>query len=181
VQLAVSLGASELSPRFEYGRARPWLTRREDGVSLVSGPDALRLCTPVPISPHGGDARADVPLRRGERAPFVRIWHASYARAPRAADPFAALEDSDRWWREWSGRCTYDGPWRDAVVRSLVTLKALIYGPSGGMVAAPTTSLPEHPGGVRNWDYRYCWVRDATFTLYALLVAGYTEEAGVKA
>jgi GH15 family glucan-1,4-alpha-glucosidase len=168
----------ELSPRFEYGRARPWLTRRDDGVSLVSGPDALRLRTPVPIAPHGGDVRADVTLRRGERAPFVLAWHASHARAPRVVDPFAALEDSDRWWREWSGRCRYDGPWRDAVVRSLVTLKALIYRPTGGMVAAPTTSLPERPGGVRNWDYRYCWVRDATFTLYALLVAGYTEEAG---
>ncbi len=168
----------ELSPRFEYGRARPWLSRRGDGVSLVSGPDALRLRTSVPIAVHGGDVRADLTLARGERAAFVLGWHASYKPGPRALDAGAALEETDRWWREWSGRCKYEGPWRDAVVRSLVTLKALIYGPTGGMVAAPTTSLPEQPGGVRNWDYRYCWVRDATFTLYALLVAGYTEEAG---
>jgi GH15 family glucan-1,4-alpha-glucosidase len=168
----------ELAPRFEYGRARPWVTRREDGLALVSGPDALRLRTDVPVAVHGGDARADLALRRGERAAFVLGWHASHAPAPRPLDAAAALADSERWWRAWSERCTYEGPWRDAVVRSLVTLKALIYGPTGGMVAAATTSLPEQLGGVRNWDYRYCWVRDATFTLYALLVAGYTEEAG---
>lgn len=168
----------ELSPRFEYGRARPWLTRREDGASLVSGPDALRLRTAVPITTHGGAVRAELTLRRGERATFVLGWHASHQRSTREIDPVGALEETDRWWRDWSGRCRYEGPWRDAVVRSLLTLKALIYGPTGGMVAAPTTSLPERLGGVRNWDYRYCWVRDATFTLYALLVAGYTEEAG---
>ncbi len=168
----------ELSPRFEYGRSRPWLVRHDDGVSLVSGPDALRLRTSVPLTLHGGDARADVTLKRGERAAFVLAWNPSYTSGPRALDAARALEDSDRWWREWTGRCTYDGRWRDAVVRSLVTLKALIYQPTGGIVAAPTTSLPEQLGGVRNWDYRYCWVRDATFTLYALLLAGYTEEAG---
>ena len=107
----------ELSPRFEYGRVRPWITRRDDGEALVSGPDALRLRTPVPISAHGNDLRADVTLRRGERALFTLVWHASYAASPRVIDPFAALEDCDRWWREWSARCTYDGPWRDAVVR----------------------------------------------------------------
>jgi GH15 family glucan-1,4-alpha-glucosidase len=183
VRIAECIGGSvrvhmELSPRFEYGRVRPWITRRDDGLSLVSGPDALQLRTDVPVAVHGGDARADFPLRRGERASFVLGWHASHMPAPRPIDAGAAVEDADRWWREWSGRCTYRGPWRDAVVRSLVTLKALIYAPTGGMVAAPTTSLPEQLGGVRNWDYRYCWVRDATFTLYALLVAGYTEEAG---
>jgi GH15 family glucan-1,4-alpha-glucosidase len=168
----------ELSPRFEYGHARPWVVRHDDGYTLVSGPDALRLRSEAPVTVHGGDVRADLPLRRGERGAFVLAWHASYAPPPRAIDASAALDDTGRWWREWSGRCTYDGPWRAAVVRSLVTLKALIYRPTGGMVAAPTTSLPERLGGVRNWDYRFCWVRDATFTLLALLVAGYTEEAG---
>jgi GH15 family glucan-1,4-alpha-glucosidase len=167
----------ELSPRFEYGRVRPWIIRREEGLSLVAGPDALLLRAPVPLSVHGGDVRADVALRRGEAAAFVLAWHASYAPAPRALAAAEALEETDRWWGAWAGRCTYDGPWREALIRSLVTIKALIYGPTGGMVAAPTTSLPERIGGVRNWDYRYCWVRDATFTLMALLVAGYTEEA----
>jgi GH15 family glucan-1,4-alpha-glucosidase len=168
----------ELCPRFEYGRSRPWVTRRDDGLSLVSGPDALRVRTDVPLTVHGGDVRADLSLRKGERAAFVLAWHASFSAGPRAIDPYAALDETDRWWRAWSGRCTYRGPWWDAVVRSLLTLKALIYRPTGGMVAAPTTSLPEQLGGVRNWDYRFCWVRDATFTLMSLLLAGYTEEAG---
>jgi GH15 family glucan-1,4-alpha-glucosidase len=108
---------------------------------------------------------------------FVLVWHPSHLPPPPAIDPEEDVRQTERWWRAWSDRCTYEGPWREAVVRSLITLKALSYAPTGGIVAAPTTSLPEQPGGVRNWDYRYCWVRDATFTLLALMGGGYTDEA----
>jgi GH15 family glucan-1,4-alpha-glucosidase len=116
-------------------------------------------------------------VREGERLPFVMAWYPSHAPQPHPIDAESALKDTETWWRQWVSRCTYQGRWRDAVVRSLITLKALTYAPTGGIVAAPTTSLPEELGGVRNWDYRYCWVRDATFTLYSLLSAGYTDEA----
>ena len=121
---------------------------------------------------------ADFTVAPGRAAPFdadlVPVARAAAGGDRRGQD---ALRDTESWWREWSGRCTYDGPWREAVLHSLIVLKALTYAPTGGIVAAPTTSLPEQLGGVRNWDYRYCWLRDATFTLYALLAAGYTEEA----
>jgi GH15 family glucan-1,4-alpha-glucosidase len=116
-------------------------------------------------------------VRKGDRVPFSLMWHPSHTPAPSPCEPFAALEETVDWWRAWIGQCGYAGPWRDQVVRSLITLKALTYGPTGGIVAAPTTSLPEAPGGVRNWDYRYCWLRDATHTLYALLINGFTGEA----
>src|SRR5262249_53545131 len=113
----------------------------------------------------------------GDRIPFALPWHPSHEPPPPAIDPFAALDGTLSWWSEWSARCTYDGPWHDAVLRSLLTLKALTFSPTGGIVAAATTSLPEYLGGVRNWDYRICWLRDATFTLYSLLSCGYADEA----
>jgi GH15 family glucan-1,4-alpha-glucosidase len=116
-------------------------------------------------------------VRASERVPFELAWYASHLPDPPVTDPEDAIASTERWWREWSARCTYEGPWRDCVVRSLITLKALVYEPTGGLVAAVTTSLPERLGGVRNWDYRYCWLRDATFTLYALLGGGYVDEA----
>src|SRR5262249_43835767 len=116
-------------------------------------------------------------VSEGERVTFTLTWHPSHEEAPPEADPARALRETEQWWRAWSDRCTYRGPWRDAVLRSLLTLKALTYAPTGGIVAAPPTPLPERLGGVRNWDYRYCWLRDTTFTLLALLDAGYREEA----
>jgi GH15 family glucan-1,4-alpha-glucosidase len=112
--------------------------------------------------------RADFVVREGERVSFLLMWHPSHTTSPQPFDVVQALEQTERWWREWCSRCAYDGPYREQVQRSLITLKTLTYAPTGGIVAAPTTSLPEKIGGVRNWDYRYCWLRDATYTLYAL-------------
>ena len=120
---------------------------------------------------------AEFTVSAGDRVPFTLTWYPSHQPEPPPPDPEAALRQTEDWWRKWSGRCTYDGEWREAVVRSLITLKALTYAPTGGLVAAATTSLPERLGGVRNWDYRYCWFRDATFALYALMTGGYVEEA----
>jgi len=120
---------------------------------------------------------ADFEVAAGQRVPFTLGWSASCGPEPAAVEPETAIETTERWWRTWAERCTYDGEWREAVVRSLITLKALTYAPTGGLVAAATTSLPERLGGVRNWDYRYCWLRDATFALYALMTGGYVEEA----
>lgn len=169
---------AELVARFDYGSIVPWVRRREDGaISLVGGPDALLLSPGAPTEARNGAVVADFSIRPGQRVPFVLAWHPSYESAPAVADPEAALEETTRWWERWSGRCTYRGPWREAVVTSLCALKALTYAPTGGLVAAATTSLPESPGGVRNWDYRFCWLRDATFTLSALTTGGYREEA----
>jgi GH15 family glucan-1,4-alpha-glucosidase len=167
----------QLVVRFEYGSIVPWVSRRRGFLSAVAGPDALTLRSPAEM--HGEDLTtvAEVAVAAGESVPFVLTWHPSYTRAPRPIDPHRAVAETEAWWREWSSRCTYEGEWREAVERSLIVLKALTYAPTGGIVAAATTSLPEQLGGVRNWDYRYCWVRDATFALYALMTAGYTEEA----
>jgi GH15 family glucan-1,4-alpha-glucosidase len=167
----------ELIIRFDYGSIVPWVRRIESGISAIAGPDMLRLVTPVEL--RGKDLRtvADFTIGEGQRIPFVLTWYPSHHREPQYVTAEQALEDTESWWREWSARCTYQGPWREAVLRSLITLKAMTYAPTGGIVAAPTTSLPERLGGVRNWDYRYCWLRDATLTLYALLSTGYTEEA----
>ncbi|MGH8992945.1 MAG: glycoside hydrolase family 15 protein [Acidimicrobiia bacterium] len=167
----------ELVIRFDYGRSAPWVRSIGGRLHAVAGPDALVLDTPVPT--RGEDLRtvADFTVSAGDRVPFVLEWHPSHLPADRPVDGPAAVDDTERWWEEWAAACTYDGGWREAVVRSLITLKALTYGPTGGIVAAATTSLPEQLGGVRNWDYRYCWVRDATFTLYALMIAGYRDEA----
>ena len=167
----------ELIVRFDYGWVVPWVRQLDGHLRAIAGPDALSLWCDVPT--HGQDftTRAEFTVRPGERVPFVLVWHASHLPPPPRTDALQALAATEAWWREWCGRCTYDGPWRDQVLRSLITLKALTYAPTGGIVAAPTTSLPEKIGGVRNWDYRYCWLRDATYTLYALMIGGYTEEA----
>jgi GH15 family glucan-1,4-alpha-glucosidase len=168
----------ELVIRFDYGSTVPWVRRLPDGtLSAVAGPDAL--CLRTPVAHHGEDLRtvATFPVGPGEHVPFSLVWHPSTEAAPSFPDERHAIAHTERHWRAWCSRCTYDGEWHEAVERSLLTLKALEYGPTGGIVAAPTTSLPEALGGVRNWDYRYCWLRDATFSLYALMIAGYVEEA----
>lgn len=167
----------ELVIRLDYGSRVPWVRRVEDGVVAVAGPDALRLHTPVAL--RGEDLRtiAEFTVAEGQRVPFTLTWHDSHLPEPPPRDPEEAVRATEGWWREWCGRCTYEGEWREAVVRSLITLKALTYALTGGLVAAVTTSLPEQLGGPRNWDYRYCWLRDATFMLYALLTGGYVEEA----
>ena len=167
----------DLTVRFDYGSVVPWV-RTVDGVlRAIGGPDALTLWSPVPTHGVGLSTRAEFTVHAGNRLAFVLAWHPSHESPPPRPDPWPAIADSEHWWQEWADRCTYEGPWRDAVVRSLITLKALTFAPTGGIVAAATTSLPERIGGVRNWDYRYCWLRDATFTLYALIVGGFTDEA----
>jgi GH15 family glucan-1,4-alpha-glucosidase len=167
----------ELRIRFDYGRLTPWVRRVGRALLAISGPEALVLRTEVP---HHGEDRAtvaDFEVAEGDRLPFALTWNLSHQELPDAIDPLAALRKTESYWREWAGRCTYRGEWRDAVMRSLLTLKALTYEPSGGIVAAVTTSLPEALGGVRNWDYRFCWLRDATMTLTSLMAAGYEQEA----
>ena len=163
--------------RMDYGRTVPWVRHRAGGLTAVAGPDALVLRTPIDTHGEGLSTVANFTVRPGDKVPFILTWYASHLPAPEPIDVPRAIERTDLFWREWASRCTYHGEWRDAVVRSLITLKALTYVPTGGIVAAATTSLPEHIGGVRNWDYRYCWLRDATFTLYSFMEAGYTEEA----
>ncbi len=167
----------ELVVRFDYGSIVPWVRRLGDVLLITAGPDTLELGTPVAVRGENMKSVAEFQVSKGERVPFVLNYRPSYEATQRAIDPEQALTATENEWRNWSGGCAYQGRYRDAVVRSLITLKALTYMPTGGMVAAPTTSLPEQKGGVRNWDYRYCWLRDATFTLNALLLAGYHEEA----
>jgi GH15 family glucan-1,4-alpha-glucosidase len=170
---------SELVPRFDYGEAIPWIEQTEDGISAASGPDALLLRTPVAME-EDEQAEAVVgefTVTAGETVPLILSWRPSHLPPPALIDPVAALEETEGLWREWSSRLTYAGEWRDIVLRSVITLKALTYGPTGGIVAAPTTSLPEAIGGERNWDYRYCWLRDAALSIQALLRTGYTSEA----
>jgi len=167
----------ELALRFDYGSIVPWV-RNLDGVLVaVAGPDAVSLRTPVTLEGRDLKTYAEFTVNEGDRIPFVLTWYPSNQPLPDPVDADEALADTLDYWTDWAGTCTMDGRWRDAVVRSLLTLKALTYAPTGGIVAAPTTSLPEALGGVRNWDYRYCWLRDATLTLLAFLRAGYLEEA----
>jgi GH15 family glucan-1,4-alpha-glucosidase len=163
--------------RFDYGSIIPWVRRHPRGIRAIAGPDTILVQSEVELRGENMTTVAEFTVAEGQRVPFALAWHPSHEPEPPPIDAEEALKDTERWWREWSGRCTDKGPWREAVVRSLITLKALTYAPTGGIVAAPTTSLPERPGGVRNWDYRYCWLRDATLTLYALLANGYTGEA----
>jgi GH15 family glucan-1,4-alpha-glucosidase len=169
----------ELVLRFDYGASVPWVSRLPDGKGLraIAGPDMAVLRTEVPL--QGRDLRtvAHFTVGEGESATFVLSHGASHLPIPPPLDAAAALRDTEAFWKKWSDRCANQGKWTEPVRRSLITLKALTYAPTGGIVAAPTTSLPEHLGGVRNWDYRFCWLRDATLTLLALMNAGYFEEA----
>ena len=169
----------ELIIRFDYGNILPWVRRRKrfDGLEAVAGPDALILRTPVET--HGKDLTtvAEFTVAKGDRIPFVLTWFASHTDPPRKINPEHALQDTEVFWGDWAKRFETKGKWRDAIVRSLITLKGLTYAPTGGLVAALTTSLPEQIGGVRNWDYRFCWLRDAALILLVLLGAGYREEA----
>ncbi|TLP59832.1 glycoside hydrolase family 15 protein [Microbispora tritici] len=169
--------STEIRIRFDYGRIVPWVRRTGGHLHAVGGPDSVWIHSPVHL--QGGDYRheATFSVSAGERVPFMFTWHPSHHPEPERIDPLEQLRETVAMWEAWSSRCGYRGPWRDAVVRSLITLKALTYSPTGGIVAAPTTSLPEHLGGVRNWDYRYCWLRDAAMTLDALTGSGYVEEA----
>jgi GH15 family glucan-1,4-alpha-glucosidase len=169
---------TELVIRFDYGSIIPWVRRTNGQARIaVAGPDALILRTPAAI--RGEDMRTigEFVVEARERVPFTLTWFPSHAEWPAAIDPEHALRDTEEYWRRFCARTDYDGDWADVVQRSLMVLKALTYAPTGGIVAAPTTSLPEHLGGVRNWDYRYCWLRDATLTLLAFLNAGYVDEA----
>ena len=167
----------ELIIRFDYGSVIPWVRNLQGALYAVAGPDSLTLFASVETRGEGLTTVADFLVNEGEQISFVLIWHPSELPRPEPIQAETALNDTEAWWQEWSARCTYVGEWRSEVMRSLITLKALTYAPTGGIVAAVTTSLPELVGGVRNWDYRYCWLRDATFTLYALMTAGHTEEA----
>jgi GH15 family glucan-1,4-alpha-glucosidase len=169
---------TELVIRLDYGSVVPWLRRLDDFTLLaIGGPDGLVLRTPVVLEPEDKTHAAEFLVRAGDRVPFVLTWFPAHSKPPKPVNAEHALADTQRFWHSWIRRCTYAGPYRDAVCRSLIVLKALTYQPTGGIVAAPTTSLPERIGGVRNWDYRYCWLRDATFTLYAMMNAGYIDEA----
>ncbi|HXD88419.1 MAG TPA: glycoside hydrolase family 15 protein [Urbifossiella sp.] len=168
---------SDLALRFDFGSIVPWVQKADGGISATAGPDAVQLRSPIPT--HGEDLTtvAEFTVEEGQRIPFTMSWRQSYDAESSPIDPEAALRETEQWWNEWSGRCTYRGQWQKLVHRSLITLKAMTYMPSGGIVAAATTSLPEQLGGIRNWDYRFCWLRDATLSLLALLNCGYTDEA----
>jgi GH15 family glucan-1,4-alpha-glucosidase len=167
----------ELVIRFDYGSIVPWVRQVEGTLVATAGPNTLELHSDIAVRGENLTTVAEFPVAEGERVAFTLNFHPSFEASVQALDPRTALAETEKTWSEWSDRSTYRGKWRAAVVRSLITLKALTYEPTGGIVAAPTTSLPEHRGGVRNWDYRYCWLRDATFTLNALLLAGYHGEA----
>jgi GH15 family glucan-1,4-alpha-glucosidase len=170
----------ELAVRYDYGYVSPWI-RAIDGVwRLIAGPDAIAF-TPgqgVELKREDAIVYADFTVKPGQRIPFTLVWHASHVNNPEQIDALAAIEETDSWWCDWLRQGTDgDGPWHDVVARSYITLKALTFAPTGGIVASPTTSLPEEIGGVRNWDYRYCWLRDSTFVLYALMSGGFKAEA----
>ena len=165
--------------RFEYGSAVPWVTRLGEhrGIRAIAGPDKVLLCSPVSLRGKDLTTEATFEVGEGDRLPFVLTYCPSHFKDPQPIDPERALVQCEAFWTQWCQRCTVHGEWSGLVQRSLMTLKALTYAPTGGMVAAPTTSLPERIGGVRNWDYRYCWLRDATLTLLALMNGGYQDEA----
>ncbi|HEX4822084.1 MAG TPA: glycoside hydrolase family 15 protein [Acidimicrobiales bacterium] len=167
----------ELVMRFDYGWVVPWVQRTDKGLKAVAGPDALTLITPVEIEGRDLTSVAEFMVDEGQMVPFQLVWHPSNEECHVVGDPAVALRQCEEWWRDWTSNCTYEGEWHDAVVQSLVVLKGLTYEPTGGLVAAATTSLPELIGSERNWDYRFCWLRDATFSLLALLGAGFEAEA----
>ncbi|OMC40187.1 glucoamylase [Mycobacterium sp. GA-1841] len=166
-----------LKLRFDYGHVVPWVRRQGEDLTAIAGPDAVWLRTPVPM--HGREMAtvAEFDVAAGQRIPFVLTYQLSHLSRPDPVDAEEALEKTGQYWAQWMSRCSYTGRWQSEVQRSLLLLKALTYAPTGGIVAAATTSLPEQIGGPRNWDYRYCWLRDATFTLQALLGTGFVEEA----
>jgi GH15 family glucan-1,4-alpha-glucosidase len=170
---------SDLALRFEYGAVIPWVTRLRTGFGIraVAGPSQVVLHSTIPMQGRDLTTVGEFTVDPGEEAYFVLAYGPSHLPAPAVPDPEHALHSTEAFWTDWCHRCTYQGEWPDAVQRSLLTLKALTFAPTGGIVAAPTTSLPEKLGGSRNWDYRFCWLRDATFTLLALIHAGYREEA----
>ena len=167
----------ELIIRFDYGRIVPWVRKLDGALEAIAGPDALVLRTPIETRGEDLTTVAEFTVSEGDRIPFVLTWYASHKEPPRAVDPEHALRDTAAYWKKWSKKCEDFGEWQEPIVRSLITLKGLTYAPTGGIVAAATTSLPEEIGGVRNWDYRFCWLRDATFTLFALMSSGYLEES----
>jgi GH15 family glucan-1,4-alpha-glucosidase len=167
----------ELALRFDYGQTVPWVTAIEDGIRAVAGPSQVMLHGSAPVHGEGLTTVAEFAVKRGERAWFTLTYGESTKPAPRRIDAKQALKDTEAFWTEWTSQMRYEGPYTEAVERSLITLKAMTFRPSGGVVASPTTSLPEQMGGTRNWDYRYCWLRDTTFTLLAMTRAGYFEEA----
>jgi len=168
----------ELTLRFDYGRSVPWVTSLDDDtLRAVAGPNMVSLRTPVRLKGEDLKTVSEFTVNEGQRIPFVLSYRASHKKLPKPIDVENALQKTEKFWQEWIGRCTYKGPWQESVERSLITLKALTYHPTGGIIAAPTTSLPEQLGGKRNWDYRYCWLRDATLTLLMLMDCGYYDEA----
>ncbi|MEY2446554.1 MAG: hypothetical protein QOH79_30 [Acidimicrobiaceae bacterium] len=167
----------ELIIRFDYGQIVPWVRTLDGTLVAIGGPDALRLVTPVEVTGQGMTSRAEFVVDGGDVVPFRLAWHPAHEQYEPTGDPQRVVESAERWWRVWSRKSTYIGRWADDVRSSLTVLKGLTYAPTGGLVAAATTSLPEKIGGERNWDYRYCWLRDATFSLLALVGAGYHDEA----
>jgi GH15 family glucan-1,4-alpha-glucosidase len=167
----------EIRIRFDYGSIVPWVQQRAGVLRAVGGPDALVLHSPLRLEPDGLSHAVEFDVDEGDDVAFTLQWFPSHHRIPALADAGRAVAETTAWWQEWSQRSTYDGEWAELVNRSAITLKALTYAPTGGIIAAATTSLPEWIGGVRNWDYRYCWLRDATFSLYALITLGYLDEA----
>ncbi len=163
--------------RFDYGSIVPWIRRVDDRLEAVAGPDGLSFWSGVETHGEGLTTVAEFEVSEGETIPFELLWHPSHEPPEKRGDAMTQIEQTAQWWREWSSQTKCEGEWSEAIQRSLITLKALTYVPTGGIVAAPTTSLPEQIGGVRNWDYRFCWLRDATFTLYALMQGGHTDEA----
>ncbi|MGE5191236.1 MAG: glycoside hydrolase family 15 protein, partial [Deltaproteobacteria bacterium] len=167
----------ELILRPDYGSIVPWVRRLDGGISGLAGPDGFHFHSDVELRGEDFTTVADFTVAAGQSVSFNLTWFPSHRNPPRPIDPMKSLEMTEAFWKEWSGRCRYRGRWPDAMIRSLIALKALTYAPTGGILAALTTSLPERLGGNRNWDYRCCWPRDATFTLHALLEAGYLDEA----
>ncbi len=167
----------ELTIRFDYGSIVPWVHATPTGLKAIAGPDTLYLDTSVKLHGENLHTVGDFTVSAGEKQCFVLQWHASAEECADSPDANCSCDDTEQWWKQWADHCPYKGPHADLVLRSLIILKALTYLPTGGMVAAPTTSLPEFIGGPRNWDYRFCWIRDATFTLYALMLGGFTKEA----
>jgi GH15 family glucan-1,4-alpha-glucosidase len=167
----------ELKLRFDYGKTIPWMRRTDGDLTGIAGPDSIWLKSPIELDGRDYAHRATFTVCAGDTLPFVLTWNASHLPKPNEVDPMAALEETEQYWTDWARQCSYNGTYREPVMRSLATLKALTFEPTGGIVAAATTSLPEDVGGVRNWDYRYCWLRDATLTLEALLRSGYRDEA----